>query len=143
MKNLGMGEWAPPPCLPFQPYPPSRPLGKGTVGYGCHQMRALSVSVCVCLLVRAGAVLAAVRAWWLLWWLSVCARVNDPSVSNINDQRVSKKSPEGGPINLSFSIVCAYAVSCVCLCVVSYCLMTHWLRVSLISRAFWLVYYRH
>jgi len=116
-----------PPCLPMR-YPYA--YGGVSCVRACYQMRA---AVCV----------AQALAVCLVWWLSVCARVNDPSVSNINDQRVSKKSPEGGPINLSFSIVCAYAVSYVCLCVVSYCLMTHWLRVSLISRAFWLVYCRH
>jgi len=96
-----------------------------------------------CLLSDARAVcVAQALAVCLVWCLSVCARVNDPSVSNINDQWVSKKSPEGGPIIFRvLQCVCA-AVSYVFLCVVSYCLMTHWLRVSLISRAFQRVYCR-
>jgi hypothetical protein len=96
-ENLGMGEWAPLPacrssCTPLPP-------------------------LCVCLPMTRRAPLcvpATCRRWLCVPAVCVCRRcariTNDPSVSNINDQQVSKNQPEGGPITFSFSIVSDYVL---------------------------------
>jgi len=138
VKNLGMGEWAPlPPCRSSAT--PSRllhPYAIHTPGGGYQRVPAIKcASYCVPV---------TCKRWLCVCLADVLALCCVPELMTrrsviVNDQRVSKKSPEGGPITLSFSIVCAYAVSYVCLCVVSYWLMTHWLRASLYLCAFWLV----
>jgi len=124
------------PALPPFPLSPMNAcVGVGVLRVcACHQCARLCVSVSVSVCRRCAGCCACPGAGCVPGVVAVV------DLSPINSMLTCPQLfPERGPINLSFSIVCAYAVLCVCLCVVSYCLMTHWLRVSLYLRAFWLV----